>query len=93
MLRSKFHRPWQPRISDGQLLNPSAHATASETSFSDAVEEAEDQVHTSEGPEASASPSSGSACGSSEAPALLSPENLRGKSGWYANLMARFAKH
>jgi hypothetical protein len=24
---------------------------------------------------------------------LLSPENLRGKSGWYANLMARFAKH
>lgn len=61
MLRSKYHHPWQPRVSDGQLLNPSAHTTASETSFSDAVEEAEEQVHPPQGPAAAAPAGSSSA--------------------------------
>jgi hypothetical protein len=92
MLRSKFHRPWQPRISDGQLLNPSAHATESETSFSEVVEEAEDQVHVPEGSETAASASPSDAVGDVGPLASVNPDNLGGKSAWYANLMGRFAR-
>lgn len=93
MLRSKFHRPWQPRVSDGQLLNPSAHTTESETSFSDVVEETEEQVHAPTGPEAAGSPGSRDAFGNVDSPASGAPENPSRKSGWYANLMARFSRH
>lgn len=34
MLRSKLHRPWQPRINDGPLFNPYAHTTEPEISLS-----------------------------------------------------------
>jgi hypothetical protein len=44
MLRSKFHHPWQPRVSDGQMLNPFAQSNPSETSFSEEIEEAERDV-------------------------------------------------
>ena len=30
MMRSRFHRPWQPRMSDGQLFNPFAHSAEPE---------------------------------------------------------------
>jgi hypothetical protein len=31
MMRSRFHRPWQPRMSDGQLFNPFAHSAEPES--------------------------------------------------------------
>lgn len=30
MLRSKFRRPWQPRMSDGQVFNPFVRSTDGE---------------------------------------------------------------
>jgi hypothetical protein len=92
MLRSKYHRPWQPRVSDSQLLNPSAHTTESEASFSDVVEEAEEQVPSPQSPETAASASSSSAAERIELPEAGAAENPRGKTGWYENLMGRFAK-
>lgn len=32
-LRSKLHRPWQPRMSDGQMFNPFKHTTEPEASL------------------------------------------------------------
>ena len=93
MLRSKFHRPWQPRMSDGQLLNPSAHSTESETSFSDVVEETEEQLNVPEGAQASLSAGAKDAHQNVDSLASVAPESPSGKSGWYANLLARFAKH
>jgi hypothetical protein len=31
MMRSRFHRPWQPRMSDGQMFNPFAHSAEPES--------------------------------------------------------------
>jgi len=90
MLRSKYHRPWQPRVSDGPLLNPSAHTTESEASFSDVVEEAEEQVHTPQSAEAPASASSAAA--TTELSAAPTQENPSDKPGWYATLVGRFAR-
>lgn len=92
MLRSKYHRPWQPRASDSQLLNPSAHPTESEASFSDVVEEAEEQVHTPQSLQAAASAGSSIAVESIESSQAEAAENPRGKSGWYASFMGRFSK-
>ncbi|MFI4867982.1 MAG: hypothetical protein ACHQDD_01345 [Steroidobacterales bacterium] len=33
MLRSKFHRPWQPRMRDDAILNPFAHTAEPEASL------------------------------------------------------------
>ncbi len=45
MLRSKMHRPWQPRMDDGQIFNPFAHTTEPEAGLADHqtidIEEAE----------------------------------------------------
>ncbi len=35
MLRSKLHRPWQPRMDDGQIFNPFAHTTEPEAGLTD----------------------------------------------------------
>jgi hypothetical protein len=35
MLRSKFHRPWQPRVRDQGILNPFAHTTEPEASLAE----------------------------------------------------------
>ena len=92
MLRSKYHRPWQPRVSDGPLLNPSAHTTESEASFSDVVEEAEEQVQTPQSAEAPVTASASSAAATAELPEAPTQESLRGKPGWYATLVGRFAR-
>jgi hypothetical protein len=33
MLRSKLHRPWQPRMREAGILNPFAHTTEPEASL------------------------------------------------------------
>ena len=93
MLRSKFHRPWQPRVSDGQLLNPSAQTQASETSFSDAIEEAEEQVHTPESPAADPAHAPSSAIEDVEALRAVAEEVSAARSSWYARLRGRLAGH
>jgi hypothetical protein len=35
MLRSKLHRPWQPRMREVGILNPFAHTTEPEASLVD----------------------------------------------------------
>ena len=35
MLPSKMHRPWRPRMDDGQIFNPFAHTTEPEASLAD----------------------------------------------------------
>jgi hypothetical protein len=35
MLRSKFHRPWQPLVRDEGILNPFAHTTEPEASLAE----------------------------------------------------------
>lgn len=80
-------------MSDGQLLNPSAHSSESEASFSDVIEETEEQAHVPEGAEAAVSAGAKDAVQNVDSLASVAPEGLGGKSGWYANLMARFARH
>jgi hypothetical protein len=45
MLRSKFPRPWQPHVSDSQILNPAVHGSEREFSLSEEIEEAEADAH------------------------------------------------
>lgn len=35
MMRSKFRRPWQPRMNDSQIFNPFAHTTEPEAGLAD----------------------------------------------------------
>lgn len=35
MLRSKFHRPWQPHVRDEGIFNPFAHTTEPEASLAE----------------------------------------------------------
>ncbi len=63
MLRSKLHRPWQPRIHDDAILNPFAHTTEPEASLAehheyeelDQLEAAADSSH-SEPPQGESMP-------------------------------------
>ncbi len=90
MLRSKSHHPWQPRVSDGQILNPSAHTAESDTNFSDAIEQVESDGPASAEPrEPVAAASSGNAAEDFES-LSAAPETPRGKSRWYASLVHRF---
>lgn len=93
MLRSKSHHPWQPRVSDGQLLNPSAHTTQPDTSFSDEIEQVERDVQApAVPPEPVITPISGNATGDFES-VSAAPGVPRGKSRWYASLVERFSRH
>jgi hypothetical protein len=94
MLRSKFHSPWQPHVSDGQLLNPSAHASESRTSFSDQIEELEGEVRMPEASQEEAAATSGSdpVTGADPAPSVA-PEAPNARARWYASLVERFARH
>lgn len=93
MLRSKFHRPWQPHVSDSQPFNPSAHTTESATSFSEQIEELEEQGQTpAESQNAAAAASSG-AVEDVKSSSSVAPETPRGRSRWYANLVDRFSRH
>jgi len=95
MLQSKFRRPWQPRVSDSQPYNPSAHTTESEVSFSAAIEEVEGEVPTAA---SAASQGAGVSAGSHSAEggeplSPVAPETPRSESRWYAHLVEKFAKH
>jgi len=91
MLRSKFHRPWQPHVSDGQLLNPSAQSQVSETTFSDAIEEAEEQVHTPESLAVEAAQAPAIALEDIEPPPPVADVAPGAKSSWYSKLRAKLA--
>ena len=93
MLRSKMHRPWQPRVSGSQLFNPSAHTVESDTSFSDGIEEVEREV-----PEPAESRDPATSANIANAvenvgPLSVAPETSRGKTRWYASLVERFTRH
>jgi hypothetical protein len=88
MLQSKFHRPWQPRVSGSQPYNPSAQATESEVSFSTAIEEVERDGT----PESEAS-QGGVSTESAQGVELMSPEAPVAPRSWYSRLVERFAKH
>jgi len=88
MLRSKFHRPWQPHVSGGQLYNPSAHSTETEVSFSDAIGEVEEGMQTpTESPGAVRPDARQLADGVESAPAVA--ETSGGQSKWYLRLVER----
>ena len=54
MLRSKFRRPWQPRMRDGAMFNPFAHTTEPEASLAEHHDiELEELEATTTEPEAS----------------------------------------
>lgn len=93
MLRSKSHRPWQPRVSDGQLLNPSAHSAEADTSFSDEIEEVERDVHAPAEPQEPAITASTGNAAEDLGSLSAVPEAPPAKSRWYASLMARFGRH
>jgi hypothetical protein len=94
MLRSKSHHPWQPRVSDGQLLNPSAHTTESDTSFRDEIEEVEREVNTPAEPLGPAiAAGTGNAVEDDLGSLSMPVETPRGKSRWYVSLLGRFAGH
>jgi hypothetical protein len=90
MLQSKFHRPWQPRVSGSQPYNPSAHTAESEVTFSEAIGEIEESAVEIQPPPAiqEAAPPSGT---SDESPSTVVPASPWTR--WYANLVGRFAKH
>lgn len=93
MLRSKVHRPWQPRVSGSPVFNPSAHTTESDSSFSDDIEELEREVHApAKGEDPAAAASSRHAAENVDSPSAA-PEISRSKSRWYASLVERFTKH
>lgn len=91
MLRSKFHRPWQPHVSDGQLLNPSAPSRASETTFSEVIEEAEEQVHTPESLAVDAAQPPAIALEDIEPLPPVAEAAPGAKSNWYSRLRAKLA--
>ncbi len=91
MLRSKLPRPWQPRVSDSPAFNPFAHATESETSLSEQIEDVEGQVQTPADRPAAASRSDAVEC--DESPSSVTAEAPTGKRRWYASLVERFARH
>ena len=88
MLQSKFHRPWQPRVSGSQPYNPSAQTTDSEVSFSSAIEEVERDAT----PESEASQGSVST-EAAQGDELMSPQAPEEPKSWYSRLVDRFAKH
>ena len=44
MLRSKLHRPWQPRMREAGILNPFAHTTEPEAGLVDHHDNELDQI-------------------------------------------------
>jgi hypothetical protein len=93
MLQSKFHRPWQPRVSDSQPYNPSAHANEAEVSFSDSIREVEEAGHPPAVDEATVAANVSHSAESAEPASPAAPESQRGPIGWYTRLVERFAKH
>lgn len=95
MLRSKFHRPWQPRVSGPQLYNPSAHSTESQVSFSDTIEEVKEEAAMPAEGHGAAAPSASHMAESVESmsPPPGVPETPEGQSKWYARLVERLVRH
>ena len=93
MLQSKFHRPWQPRVSDSQPYNPFAHNSESEVSFSAAIEQAEGEVHKSAAGEGAAAASANHSVESVQSVESVPPVAPEGPKGRYARLAKNFAKH
>jgi hypothetical protein len=93
MLQSKFHRPWQPRVSDSQPYNPSAHTTEADVSFSAAIGEVEEAAHPPAADEAAVAARAGHSAESAESASPAAPESQRGPISWYTRLVERFAKH
>ena len=93
MLQSKFHRPWQPRVSDSQPYNPSAHAAEAEVSFSAAIGEVEEAGHPREVDENAVAASVSHSAEGAESESPVAPESQRGPISWYTRLVERFAKH
>jgi hypothetical protein len=59
MLRSKLHRPWQPRMREAGILNPFAHTTEPEAGLVDhrdneQLDQIEDDSEAAEAPKTTA---------------------------------------
>jgi len=93
MLRSKYHHPWQPRVSDSQTFNPYAKATETEVSLSAQLEELEEEAHTPMAAQGDSSVDRGSPAECLQAPAPVALEAAAGQSNWYERLVKRFTKH
>jgi len=89
MLRSKFHRPWQPHVSGGQLYNPSAHSTESEVSFSDAIGEVEEGMQAPTESPGAVTPGASPVADSAESVAPAAAEPSESQSKWYLRLVER----
>ena len=87
MLQSKFHRPWQPRVSDSQPCNSSAHATEAEASFSAAIGEVEEAGHPPAGDESTVRASASHSAESAELASPVAADSQRSPTSWYHALV------
>lgn len=91
MLRSKFHRPWQPQVSDSQPFNPFVQGGEAEGSLSEQIIETPEETHAAaraaqDRPPAAEEESSGT---DQRVSTQVTPQRQR----WYESLFGRFVRH
>lgn len=92
MLRSKYHRPWQPRVSDSPTFNPFAHGTESGVDLSVQIEESELESSSSAAHQTPASPSDYTSL-EGIAPMIPDAQAPSRRSRWYSSWIGRLTRH